>query len=187
MDIENVHKNSKLLIDNIPYNIVEAEFVKPGKGRAIYRLKMQNLRDYSVLDRTYHSGEKVDEAPISTREEQFLYSEHDNYVFMDTQSYEQHHVPEALIGDKKYYLKEGTIFTMVMLGEEIIDANPPNFIEMAIVESAVSSKTDTITGQGKTATTETGLSIDVPIFVKEGDIIKVDSRTGRYVERVSKK
>jgi elongation factor P len=187
MDIENVHKNSKLLIDGIPYNVVEAEFVKPGKGRAIYRLRLQNLRDYSALDRTFHSGEKVDEASVSTREEQFLYKESDNYVFMDTQSYEQHHVPDSMIGDKKYYLKEGAIAVMVMLGEEIIDVNPPTFLEMEIVESAGSSKTDTITGQGKSATTDTGLIIDVPIFVKIGDIIKVDTRTGRYVERVTKK
>ena len=187
MDIENIHKNSKLLIDGIPYNVVDAEFVKPGKGRAIYRLRLLNLRDNTTLDRTYHSGEKVDEASVNVREEQFLYADQDDYVFMDTQSFEQHHVPASLIGDKKYYLKENSVATMLMLGEEIIDVSPQTFIEMTIVESAQSSKTDTITGQGKTATTETGLSIDVPIFVKEGDVVKVDTRTGRYVERVTKK
>ena len=187
MEIENVHKNSKLLIEGIPYNVIEAEFVKPGKGRAIYRLKLQNLRDYTSLDRTYHSGEKVDEASVSTRDEQYLYEEHDNYVFMDTQSYEQHHVPAHLIGDKKNYLKDGTVVTIALMEDEILDVTLPNFIEMEIVESAVSTKTDTITGQGKMATTETGLSIEVPTFINEGDIIKVDTRTGKYVERVTKK
>jgi len=187
MDIENVHKNSKLLIDGIPYNVVDAEFVKPGKGRAIYRLRLQNLRDYSTLDRTYHSSEKVDEASVSAHEEQFLYQERDGFVFMNTETYEQRTLPDKMIGDKKYYLKDGTLVTITMHGEEVLDVNPPTFIEMAIKESATSSKTDTITGQGKTATTETGLTIDVPIFVKEGDIIKVDTRTGRYVERVTKK
>jgi len=187
MDIENIHKSSKILIDGIPYNVVDAEFVKPGKGRAIYRLRLMNLRDNTTLDRTYHSGEKVDEAQISAREEQYLYSDQDDFIFMDTTSFEQHHIPATLIGDKKYYLKEGAIATMLMLGDEIIDVNPPTFIEVAIVESAGSSKTDTITGQGKQATVETGLTVDVPIFVKEGDIIKVDTRTGRYVERVTKK
>lgn len=187
MDIENVHKNSKLLIDGIPYNVVDAEFVKPGKGRAIYRLRLQNLRDYSTLDRTYHSGEKVDEASVSAHEEQFLYQERDGYVFMNTETYEQRTLPDKMIGDKKYYLKDGTIVTINMHGEEVLDVNPPTFIDMEIKESSVSSKTDTITGQGKMATTETGLTIDVPTFVKEGDIIKVDTRTGRYVERVNKK
>ena len=92
-----------------------------------------------------------------------------------------------MIGDKKYLLKENSVATMLMLVDEIIDVSPQTFIEMTIVESAQSSKTDTITGQGKTATTETGLVIDVPIFVKEGDVVKVDTRTGRYVERVTKK
>jgi elongation factor P len=187
MDIENVHKNSKLLIDGIPYNVVEAEFVKPGKGRAIYRLRLQNLHDYSTLDRTYHSSEKVEEASISTHEEQFLYQERDGFVFMNTETYEQRTLPEKMIGDKKFYLKEGTIVTILMHGDEVLDVNPPTFIDMVIKESSVSSKTDTITGQGKTSTTETGLVIDVPTFVKEGDIIKVDTRTGRYVERVTKK
>jgi elongation factor P len=187
MDIENVHKNSKLLIDGIPYNIVEAEFVKPGKGRAIYRLRLQNLRDYSTLDRTYHSGEKVDEAQVSAHEEQYLYKEHDGYVFMNTETFEQRTVPEKMIGDKKYYLKENTIVTMQMLGDEVLDVNPPTFIEAKIVESAVSTKTDSITGQGKIATVETGLIIEVPTFMKEGDVIKIDTRTGRYVERVTKK
>jgi len=187
VDIENVHKNSKLLIDGIPYNVVEAEFVKPGKGRAIYRLRLQNLRDYTTLDRTYHSGEKVDEASVTAHEEQFLYSERDGYVFMNTETYEQRTLPEQMVGDKKYYLKENTIVTMNMLGDEVLDMNPPTFLEARIVESAVSSKTDTITGQGKMATTETGLAIEVPTFIKEGDTIKIDTRTGRYVERVNKK
>jgi elongation factor P len=187
MDIENIHKNSKLLIDGIPYNVVDAEFVKPGKGRAIYRLRLLNLRDNTTLDRTYHSGEKVEEASIAAREEQYLYEEHGNYIFMDTQTFEQHPVPANLIGDKKYYLKEGSTATMLMNGEEIIDVNPQTFIDMTLVESDISTKTDTITGQGKMATTETGLKIEVPTFVKEGDVIKVDTRTGRYVERVTKK
>ena len=106
---------------------------------------------------------------------------------MDTQSYEQHHVPAHLIGDKKNYLKDGTVVTIVLMEDEILDVTLPNFIEMEIVESAVSTKTDTITGQGKMATTETGLSIEVPTFINEGDIIKVDTRTGKYVERVTKK
>ncbi len=187
MEIENVHKNSKLLIDGTPYNVVDAEFVKPGKGRAIYRLRLLNMRNNTTLDRTYHSGEKVDEVSVTTHEEQFLYQEHDQYVFMNSENFEQRYVPAQIIGDKKYYLKEGTAFTMMMMGDDILDVTPPTFIELKVVESATAGKTDTITNQGKTVVMETGLTIDVPIFVKEGDILKVDTRTNRYVERVNKK
>jgi elongation factor P len=186
MDIEDIHKNSKLLIDGTPYNVVDAEFVKPGKGRAIYRLRLQNLRDGSALDRTYHSSEKVDEAPINVREEQFLYKEHDALVFMNTETFEQTPIPERLIGDKQYYLKEGTVVQVLLLGDEPLDITIPTFVEMKVVESAVSNKTDTITGQGKEAIMDTGLKVEVPTFVKEGDVIKVDTRTGIYVERITK-
>src|SRR5512146_210949 len=94
MDIEDIHKNSKILIDGTPYNVVDAEFVKPGKGRAIYRLRLKNLFDSSTIDRTYHSGEKVDEANVSAQEKQYLYKEADHYVFMDTTTFEQTMVPE---------------------------------------------------------------------------------------------
>lgn len=187
MDIENIHKNSKILIDGIPWNVIEAEFVKPGKGRAIYRLRLQNLRDGSTLDRTYHSGEKVDEAPVSSHEEQFLYKENDSFVFMNTETFEQRYVPATLIGNKQSYLKEGMLVTLLLHGDEPIDITIPNFIEAKIVETAASSKTDTITGQGKMATLETGMKIAVPTFIKEGDIIKVDTRSGIYVERINKK
>ncbi len=187
MEIENVHKNSKLLIDGIPFNVVDAEFVKPGKGRAIYRLRLLNMKNNTTLERTYHSGDKVDEVSVTTHEEQYLYQEHDQYVFMNSETFEQRYVPEQIIGDKKYYLKEGTAVIMQMMGEDILDVTPPTFVELKVVESATAGKTDTITNQGKTAVMETGLQIDVPVFVKEGDIIKVDTRTNRYVERVTKK
>jgi elongation factor P len=187
MEIENVHKNSKLLIDGTPYNVVDAEFVKPGKGRAIYRLRLLNMRNNTTLDRTYHSGEKVDEVSVTVHEEQFLYQEHDQFVFMNSENFEQRYVSEQMIGDKKYYLKEGATVTMMMMGDDILDVMPPTFLELKIVESAGAGKTDTITNQGKAAVLETGLTIDVPTFVKEGDIIKVDTRTNRYVERVTKK
>ncbi len=187
MEIENVHKNTKLLVDGIPFNVIEAEFVKPGKGRAIYRLRLLNMRNNTTLDRTYHSGDKVDEVSVTTHEEQFLYQEHDQYIFMNSETFEQHYVPEHLIGDKKYYLKDGITVTMLMMGEEILDVTPPTFIEMKVIESATAGKTDTITNQGKAAVLETGLNIEVPTFIKEGDIIKVDTRTKRYVERVNKR
>ncbi len=187
MDISGIHKNTKLLIDGIPYDVEEADFVKPGKGRAIYRLKLRNLFDGSTLDRTYHSGEKVEEAHITTHEEQYLYKEGEHYVFMNTETFEQRFINEGQLGDKKYFLKEGTVVTMQMMEDKPLDITLPIIVELEIVRSEMATKTSTITPQTKSAILETGYTIGVPPFVKEGDIIKVDTRTGTYVERVSTK
>jgi elongation factor P len=185
MDIEDVHKNSKLLIDDIPYNVDDVDFVKPGKGRAIYRLRLRNLRDNTVLDRTLHSGDTVEEVYITIHEEQYLYREGDNYIFMNTETFDQRPVSEQLLGDRKQFLKEGTVVTVTMMGDEMIDIALPTFVELAVVGSEITSKTATITPQNKAAVLETGYTIGVPIFIKEGDIIKVDTRSGAYVERVN--
>jgi elongation factor P len=187
MDIEDISKNKKILIDGIPYNVIDAEFVKPGKGRAIYRLKLRNLLDGSTLDRTYHSGDTVEEVHITSVEEQFLYKEGNHYIFMNTETFEQNFVDESLIGDKKNFLKEGTIVTVQKMGEKPIDISLPITVDLAVVESAVTTKTDTITAQMKEVVLETGLHIGVPTFIKEGDIVRVDTRSGNYVERVSTK
>ena len=187
MEIGDIHKNAKLLIDGIPYNVNEAEFVKPGKGRAIYRLKLRNLIDGSTADRTYHSGEKVEEAHTTNLEEQYLYKEGEHYVFMNTETFEQLLIDEKLLGNKKDFLKEGMVVSILMMGDKPIDIAPPIFVELKVVESGVATKRGTITPQTKSAVLETGYTIAVPAFVKEGDIIKVDTRTGAYVERVGTK
>jgi elongation factor P len=185
MHIEDVHKNSKLLIDGIPYNVDDVDFVKPGKGRAIYRIRLRNLRDNTVLDRTFHSGDTVEEVYITTHEEQYLYQEGDHYVFMNTETFDQRLISEQILGGKKQFLKEGTMVTVTMMGDEVIDIILPTFVELAVVGSEITTKTATITPQNKAAVLETGYTIGVPIFIKEGDIIKVDTRTGAYVERVN--
>ena len=187
MNIEEVHKGSKLLIDGTPYNVDIAEFVKPGKGRAIYRLRLRNLLDNSTLDRTYHSGDKVDEVSITTQECQYLYREDDHFIFMNTETFEQLLITESQLGDKKNFLKEGMVVTLVMMEDSLLDVNLPTFVEFKIMKSAIATKTDTISAQTKSAVLETGYTIGVPPFIKEGDIIKVDTRTGAYVERVSTK
>jgi elongation factor P len=187
MEISDVHKNSKLLIDGVPYNVDDVDFVKPGKGRAIYRLRLRNLIAGGVVDRTFHSGEKVDEASIGTVEKQYLYREGDHYVFMDTGNYEQIFITEEQLGDKRFFLKEGMIVTMQMMGERPIDITLPITVEMKIAKSGVMSKSDTITAQYKAVELESGFTIQVPAFINEGDTIKVDTRTGQYLERVTKK
>lgn len=187
MDIAEVHKNAKLLIDGIPYDVIEVEFVKPGKGRAIYRTRLRNLNDGGTLERTFHSGDRVDEVRIDTYQMQYLYSEGDQLVFMDTENFEQRQIPEKLLGDKKYFLKEGVVVTVSMMGDRALDVTIPTFVELEVKQGSTSSKTDTITSQMKSAVLDGGYTIQVPTFVKEGDVIKVDTRTGTYVERVAGK
>ena len=187
MDIADVHKNSKLLIDNVPYNVVDCDFVKPGKGRAIYKLRLKNLFDGASLDRTFHSGERVDEANVSAQEKQYLYKEADHYVFMDTATFEQTFVTEDQVGEKKNFLKEGDLVPLLMLNERAIDVSISTFVNLKVVRTEAASRTATITAQNKGAVMETGLTIDVPAFVKEGDVLKIDTRTGNYVERLTGK
>jgi elongation factor P len=187
MEIEDIHKNAKILLEGVPYNVDEAEFTKPGKGRAIYRLKLRNLMDNAVIERTYHSGEKVEEAQINFLEAQYLYQESEHFVFMNTETFEQLFITEAQLGSKKGLLKEGMVVNMLMHGDKPIDITLPTFVELKVVETGISTKTATITPQSKTAVLETGAAILVPSFVNEGDTLKVDTRTGVYVERLSKK
>ena len=185
MEISGVRKNSKLIIDGALYNVEEAEFTKPGKGRSVYRLRLKNLRDGRVIDRTYRSGEDVDEATLDTEEEQYLYHEGDQYIFMNSRTYEQHGISEKLLGIKKNFLKEGMEVIMLMMGDEAIDIQLPLTIDLKVIETEVSTKTATITPQMKSSVIETGYRVDTPSFIKVGDVIKIDTRTGNYVERVA--
>ena len=184
MDIEKVEKNSKLLLNNAPYNVDEVDFVKPGKGSAIYKLKLRNLLNNTLLEQTYRSAAKVDETRVETNDTTYLYQDGDNFVFMDTETFEQIPVPANRIGNRKFYLKESTPVTVIVWEGQPIDIQLPITIELKVVRSATSTKQDTITAQSKQAELETGLNIGVPTFVKEGDTLKIDTRTGAYVERV---
>lgn len=184
-EISNVKKNTKVIIDGTLYNVVEAEFTKPGKGRSVYRLKLQNMRDGGVTERAYRSGEKLDTATMNTEEEQYLYREGDQYIFMNSKTFEQHSLSEKLLGIKKNFLKEGMDVVMLMMGDEAIDINLPITIDLKVIETEVSTKTATITPQMKSSVVETGYSVGTPSFIKVGDVIKIDTRTGNYVERVA--
>jgi elongation factor P len=186
LDIEKVARNTKLLMNSSPFNVEEIEFVKPGKGSAIYKLKLRNLLNNSLQEITYRSAAKVEETTVTTHDMQYLYQEGENFVFMDSQSFEQFMVPQERVGNKKYYLKDGLLVTVVMWGTEPIDINLPITIELKVVETGSGSKTDTVTAQAKTAKTDTGMTLGVPSFVKEGDTIKVDTRSGQYLERIGR-
>jgi elongation factor P len=186
VNVEEVTKNTKILIDRTPFSVEGVEFVKPGKGRAIYKYRLRNLFSGNVLDITMHSGEKVEETSVTIHDMQFLFKEGENYIFMDATSFEQNPMTKDQIGDKGGFLKEGTPVVVMMWENRPIDVQLPKVVELKVVETSAALKGATITAQNKEGKLETGMTLGVPAFIKEGDIIKVDTRSGSYIERVGK-
>jgi len=179
-----LRKGLKMQIDGAPYVIVQFEFVKPGKGQALYKCKLKNMITGTQFDRTFRSGEKFNEANLEEREMEYLYSDGDNYCFMDTSNYEQEFLPKAQVTEVTPFLKENTICQVLLFDGNPIGVSLPNFVELKIVDSEPWAKGDTAAGSTKPATLETGHVVQVPPFVNEGEMIKIDTRTGEYVERV---
>lgn len=179
-----LRKGLKLEIDGEPFMIVQFEFVKPGKGQALYKCKLKNLLTGVQFDKTFRSGEKFNEANLEEHEMEYLYFDGENYCFMNTSNYEQEFMNVEQIGDNKSFLKENTTVTMLFYQERPIDLTLPNFVELSITQTDPWVKGDTASGDSKPATVETGYVVQVPPFVEEGEMIKIDTRTGQYVERV---
>jgi elongation factor P len=174
----------KLLIDGDPCTIIENEFVKPGKGQAFNRVKIRNLKTGRVVDRTYKSGESVEAADVVEYEMQYLYSDGDEWHFMDPQSFEQYAASEAAVVDAKPWLKEEDVCAVTLWNGSPLMVEPPNFVELKIVETDPGLKGDTAQGGIKPARLETGASVRVPLFIEEGEIIRVNTKLGEYVSRV---
>lgn len=175
----------KVEVEGEPYTVVSNEFVKPGKGQPFNRVKLKHLKTARVVEKTFKSGEKLDLADVEDLKMRMLYKEADGAVFMDDNSFEQITVPMSIIGDKEKWLLEETIYDIVVYKGDVVDINPPTFLEMVIVEAAPGVRGDTSSGRVlKLAITETGAKIQVPIFIDQGEKIKVDTRTGDYVSRV---
>lgn len=168
-----------------PYTIVGVEFVKPGKGQAFTRTKLKHLLSGRVIEKTFKSGEKLDLADVEETKMRMLYKEGENAVFMHDETYDQVSVPLTVIGENEPYLMEDTVYDLVFYKGSVVGVSPPTFLEMVITETAPGVRGDTASGRVlKPAQTETGATIQVPIFVEEGEKIKVDTRTGEYVSRV---
>jgi len=165
------------------FNIVEFQHVKPGKGGAFVRTKLKNVRTGAVLDRTYRADEKLEQAIIDKRDMQFLYRDSGDYVFMDNTSYEQLAVPADSLGDAANYLKEGDGANLQLYGTEIVGVDLPAAVELRVAETEPGVQGDRVSGARKPARLETGLTLQVPLFVEPGDVIKVDTRTGEYLTR----
>jgi elongation factor P len=165
------------------FSIVEFQHVKPGKGGAFVRTKLRNLKTHAVVEKTFRADERVEQAIIDKREMQFLYRDAGDYVFMDNSSYEQMTVPGNALGEAPKYLKEGDSAVLELWGDEIVDVDLPAAVELVITDTEPGLQGDRVSGARKSATTETGLVVQVPLFVNEGDKIKVDTRSGDYLTR----
>ena len=173
----------KIMLDGEPYNIVENEFVKPGKGQAFNRVKVKNLKNGRVIEKTFKSGEKVDAADVMDTDMQYLYNDGEYWHFMDESTYEQVQADEVAVGDSAQWLKEQDVCNVVLWDGAPISIEPPNFVTLAVNETDPGLKGDTAQGGVKPATLETGAVVKVPLFIEIGDVLKVDTRSGEYVSR----
>ncbi|MDA8271824.1 MAG: elongation factor P [Actinomycetota bacterium] len=165
------------------FTVVEFQHVKPGKGGAFVRTKLKNLRTGAVIERTYRADEKLDQAIIEKRDMQFLYRDGAQYVFMDTTSYDQIQIDPASLGSAANFLKEGDSATVSQYEGEVVAVELPAAVELTIIETEPGVQGDRVSGARKPATVETGLVLQVPLFIEPGERIKVDTRTGEYLTR----
>ena len=173
----------KLMIDGDPCNVVENEFVKPGKGQAFNRVKFRNLKTGRLLERTFKSGELLPAADVVEVEMQYLYNDGEFWHFMSNNTYEQHVATSKVVANAKQWIKEDALCTVTMWNGSPLLVAPPHFVELKITETEPGVRGDTASGGTKNARLETGAVVRVPLFLKEGEIIKVDTRCGEYVSR----
>ena len=179
-----LRKGLKIEIDGEPYVITQFEFVKPGKGQALYKCKLKNMLTGSQFDRTFRSGDKFNEANLEELEMEYLYSDGDRYCFMNTATYDQDFLTLEQVGDSINLLKENTVCNVLFFEERPIGIALPNFVDLRIAKADPWAKGDTASGSTKPATLETGYEVQVPPFIEEGELVRIDTRTGEYVERV---
>lgn len=181
--LNEIRSGMKLIIDNDPCVVVDNEFVKPGKGQAFNRLRYRNLKNGRVIERTYKSGDSIPSADVTEVDAQFLYGDGTEWHFMATETYEQYAVHETEMSEAKIWLKEQAECKLTLWNGTPILIVPPTFVNLKIVETDPGLKGDTSGGGGKPAKLESGAVVRVPLFVQEGETIKVDTRTGEYVSR----
>jgi len=184
VDTSKFKNGLKIELDGDPFVIVQFQHVKPGKGGAFVRTKVKNLLTGRQVDRTFRSGERVQEADVEEREMQYLYHDGQNQVFMDTSTYDQIPISQEALGDATKFLKENTIVEVLFWKGNPVNAQLPSFVELTVSQCDPGLKGDTASGATKPATLETGAVVQVPLFIKEGEVVKVDTRTGEYSERV---
>jgi len=181
----NQFKNGMTIMLNAEiYSIVSFQHVKPGKGGAFVRTKLKNLRSGNLIDKTFRAGEKVEQAFLEEKKMQFLYRQSNVYYFMDRKTFEQVELSKTRLAEKTKFLKENMVISILVCDGTIMGINLPNFVELKVKHAGVGRRGDTVKAASKTALLETGAQISVPLFVNNGDMIKVDTRTGKYMSRV---
>ena len=183
-DTNDIRKGLKIQIDGEPYVVVDFQFVKPGKGNAFTRTRIKSLVSGNVLDKIYKSGEKLKEAPMEQRNMQYMYKDDQGFHFMDQVSYEQYAIPQSVLDEEAPYLKENLNVEVLLFNDRPVSIALPNFVELKVIETDPGVRGDTATGGKKPAKMETGAVINVPLFINRGEVLKIDTRSGDYVERV---
>ncbi len=171
-------------LDGVPFQILEFQHVKPGKGNAFVRTRMKNLVNNNVLEKTFKSGDKVGEPELETKRMQYLYKDGTGYQFLDLESFEQTHLEVGAVGDNKDYLIENLEIEVLYFRGRPIAVELPNFVSLQVTYCEPAVKGDTVSGGGKPATVSTGMIVSVPYHIKQNDVLKIDTRTGQYVEKV---
>ncbi|HHW48565.1 MAG TPA: elongation factor P [Clostridiaceae bacterium] len=171
-------------LDGQVYQVVEFQHVKPGKGAAFVRTKLKNIITGATIERTFSPTDKMPKAHIDRKDMQYLYNDGDLYYFMDTETYEQIPLNKETLGDSLKFVKENMIVKVLSYKGNVFGIEPPTFVELVVTHTEPGFKGDTATGATKPATVETGATIKVPLFVNQGDVIRIDTRTGEYMERV---
>ncbi len=177
-------KGLKVELDGVPYTIVDFQHVKPGKGGAFVRTKLKSLLTGRVLDQTFRSGEKVKRPDLMEREMQYLYREGTSFCMMDNETFEQIMLTEEQVGEARLYLTENLNVKILFFNQQPVAVEGPLFVELEVAQTEPGVKGDTAAGGTKPATLESGVTIQVPLFINEGDRVRVDTRTGTYIERV---
>ncbi len=185
MDVSDLRKNAKLQIDGHPWIVTDFQFVKPGKGQGLYKCKLKNMITGSTVDRTWRSGEKLIAADVESRKMQFLYATGEAFCFMDSATYEQVEVPADLIGTDSDFLLDQLDVDVLFYNSRPVGVTLPSHVVMEVTECEPGVKGDTATGATKKATVSTGYTLQVPLFIKVGEKLKIDTRNGSYVERVN--
>ena len=184
LSVSEMRRGMVIRYDNELYEIIEYEHSKRGRGGAVARTKLRHLKTGRVIQTTFKGAENTESVFLESRPLKYLYKDADSYIFMDNERFDQFPVPAEVLGDKRDFLVEGTNVTGYYSDDELIKVELPNFVELKVVHTEPGVRGDTVSNVEKPATLESGAVIQVPLFVKEGDILKVDTRTGRYVERV---
>ena len=179
-----LRNGAKIEVDGEPYIVVATEFVKPGKGQAFTRTKLKHLMSQRVIERTFKSGEKFELADVEETSMRLLYCETDDAVFMNDTTFDQLNVPLSAIAEQKKWLKDDTVYQLILYKGAVVDVAPPTFMELKITETAPGVRGDSSGRVLKPATVETGAEVQVPIFINEDEIVKIDTRDGSYVSRV---